>query len=194
VEGFGPAQHKEALRQVAFLMRSGKWERWVAADNLRKAEEIAATERATERERNGVRKRESSNDSVLCTLGCKVRSSEPHWAVDTLESHGEPRACAVMQAVLIDKLKKDNTQRLGGHNIGLAPRLLDEAMKAITATIRDYATKCDNKPSWWTKEGGEASIKRNVFDIFDQHNTFPLVNDRSAERTLRRGPLQSLSA
>ena len=38
MEGFGPAQHKEALRQVARLIRSGTWERAVAADNLRKAE------------------------------------------------------------------------------------------------------------------------------------------------------------
>jgi hypothetical protein len=56
--------------------------------------------------------------------------------------------------VLIDKLKKENDLRLGGHNMGLAPVLLDDAMKAIKATIEDYARKCDHEPDWWTKVGG----------------------------------------
>ena len=56
----------------------------------------------------------------------------------------------LVQAVLIGKPKN----RLGGHNIGLAPELLDDTIKAITAGIKDYAEKCDDEPDWWTKEGG----------------------------------------
>jgi hypothetical protein len=46
--------------------------------------------------------------------------------------------------------------------------------------IEDYASNCETKPDWWTKVGGEASIKRTPFDIFDQHNTHLLVHGRSA--------------
>ena len=70
--------------------------------------------------------------------------------------------------------------RLGGHNIGMANELLDNTMKAIKAAIVEHI-EIDN-PDWSKKVGGEDSIKRNVFDIFDQHNTVRLVNDRSAER------------
>jgi hypothetical protein len=56
-------------------------------------------------------------------------------------------------------------------------------MKAITATTRDYATKCDTKPDWWTKERG-GFIKRGAFDIFDQHNTWVIMHDRSAHSDL----------
>jgi hypothetical protein len=60
----------------------------------------------------------------------------------------------LVQAVLIDKLKKDNELRLGGHNKGPAPVLLDDTMKANTAPTVDYATKCDTTPDWWTTAGG----------------------------------------
>jgi hypothetical protein len=96
---------------------------------------------------------------------------------------------AIVQTVLIDKLKKENELRLGGHNMGPAPLLLGAVMKAIIAAIKDYAEKCNHEPDWWTKEGGGAPIKRNVFDIFDQHNTDRLVNDRSAQRFLEASPL-----
>jgi hypothetical protein len=72
-------------------------------------------------------------------LGCSVGSSEPHGAI--------------VQTVLIDKLKKENELRLGGHNMGPAPLLLGAVMKAIIAAIKDYAMKCDHEPDWWTKEG-----------------------------------------
>jgi hypothetical protein len=85
----------------------------------------------------------------------------------------------LVQAVLIDKPKKDNELRLGGHNIGPAPVLLDNTMKAIIiATIVDYATKCDTKPDWWTKEGGDLQVPGQT--IFDRNNSTLLVNDRSA--------------
>jgi hypothetical protein len=70
--------------------------------------------------------------------------------------------------------------------------LPDAAMKAIKASTVDYARKCDHEPDWWTKVGEKASIKRRVFDIFDQHNTHRLVNDLSASRFLDRS-LTSLS-
>jgi hypothetical protein len=89
-EGFGPAQHKEALRQVACLIRSGTWERLVAADNLRKAEKTAARERATAR----ATVLESERAATIASLA-DIQYSEPYWAVVTHEPHGEPRACAV---------------------------------------------------------------------------------------------------
>ena len=56
----------------------------------------------------------------------------------------------LVQAVVIDKLKN----RLGGHNIGMANKLLDDVMKEIKAGIKDYAENCDDELDWWTKEGG----------------------------------------
>jgi hypothetical protein len=51
------------------------------------------------------------------------------------------------------------------HNMGLAPVLLDDAMKATKEAIVDYAGKCDPKPDWWTKEGGGTpSAGANHFD------------------------------
>jgi hypothetical protein len=81
-----------------------------------------------------------------------------------------------VQAVVIGKLKN----RLGGHNIGMAPVLLDGTMKEIKAAVVEHIEKYN--PGWSKKVGGEASIKLNVFDIFDQRNTVRLVNDRSAGR------------
>ena len=73
-----------------------------------------------------------------------------------------------MQAVL----KKKNEQLLGGHNMGpAAPALLGAARR---------------KPA--------SIIKRNVFDIFDQHNTDRLANDRLAERFLEAHSDLSLTA
>ena len=85
---------------------------------------------------------------------------------------------AIVQAVVIGKLKN----RLGGHNIGMANKLLDDVMKEIKAGIKDYAEKCDDELDWWTKEGGEDSVRATGNYIFDKHNTTVLVNDRSAER------------
>jgi hypothetical protein len=66
-----------------------------------------------------------------------VGSSEPHGAVDAPGSHMVCRA--LVQAVLrlvAEKLRL----RFGGHNMGPAPVLLDDAMKAVKAAIMDHAT------------------------------------------------------
>jgi hypothetical protein len=57
------------------------------------------------------------------------------------------------------KKKKNELEprmRLGGHDMGLAPVLLDDAMNAMRKVIEDYAGKCDPKPAWWTKVGGRS--------------------------------------
>jgi hypothetical protein len=87
---------------------------------------------------------------------------------------------ALLQTVLKKLNKLEPRMRLGGHNMGRAPALLGAFMQAIEATIVEHVEKCETKPAWSTKEGGGGSIKRNAFDIFDQHNTAMLVNDRSA--------------
>jgi hypothetical protein len=53
-----------------------------------------------------------------------------------------------VQAVVIGKLKN----RLGGHNIGLAPELLDNTMKAIKAAIVEHIEVYN--PDWSKKVGG----------------------------------------
>jgi hypothetical protein len=74
--------------------------------------------------------------------------------------------------------------RLGGHNMGPAPQLLGAAMNAMKGAIEDYARKCDLQSAWWTSEGEELSIKRNVFDNFDAHCLCTIGLHRVSWRTL----------
>ena len=83
--------------------------------------------------------------------------------LSTPTSHQVSRG--LVQAVVIGKLKN----RLGGHNIGMANKLLDDVMKEIKAGIKDYAEKCDDELDWWTKEGGEDSVRDTGNYIFDKH-------------------------
>jgi hypothetical protein len=66
--------------------------------------------------------------------------------LSTATSHMVSRG--LVQAVLIGKLKN----RLGGHNIGLAPELLADTMKAINAAIVEHIEKYT--PDWSQKVGG----------------------------------------
>jgi hypothetical protein len=81
--------------------------------------------------------------------------------------------------------------RLGGHNTGLAPVLLDDAMKAIKAatskTTRGSAiTSLVGGRRW----GGEAPVSATGNHIFDRHNTRLLVSGRPAKRFLEAKPLK----
>jgi hypothetical protein len=86
----------------------------------------------------------------------------------------------LVQAVLKKLNELEPSMRLGGHSMGRAPELLDDAMKAIEATIVEHIEKC--KPDWSTKVGGKASVRATANYIFDKHNTTMLVSGRSAER------------
>jgi hypothetical protein len=176
-EGFGPAQHKEALRQVACLIRSGTWERLVAADNLRKAEKTAARERATARA-TVLESERAATIASLADWDATYNTANP-IGLSSPTSHMVSRGL-VQSELLIGKLKN----RLGGHNIGLAPELLDDVMKAITATIRDYATKSEpRKGAWWTKEGG-GTPSAGAHHIRPEQ--LSRACQRSVSRTLRR--------
>ena len=115
---------------------------------MRKAEKkTAATERATER----AAVLESERAAVVAERADWDATYNTANPVGLLKPTSHMVSRGLVQAVAIGKLKN----RLGGHNIGLAPELLDDTMKAITATIRDYATKSEpRKGAWWTKEGG----------------------------------------
>jgi hypothetical protein len=113
-------------------------------------------------------------------------SSEPHGAVDALESHGVPSARADGQegerAAL---LREKPRMRLGGHNMGPVPVLLGAAMNAIKETAEDYARNCETKPAWWTDEGGgtQHQAKRLRYFRRTQH---PPACPRSVCITLSR--------
>jgi hypothetical protein len=91
---------------------------------------------------------------------------------------------APLQTVLKKLNELEPRMRLGGHNMGREPLLLDDVMKAIEATIVEHVEKCETKPDWSTKVGGGASVRATGNYIFDKHNTAILVNDRSAGRFL----------
>jgi hypothetical protein len=85
---------------------------------------------------------------------------------------------ALLQTVLKKLNELEPSMRLGGHSMGRATKELDDVMKAIEATIVDYATDCDTKPDWWTKEGGGLQVTGPA--IFDANNSTLIVHDRSA--------------
>jgi hypothetical protein len=125
MEGFGPAQHKEALRQLACLIRSGTWERLVAADNLRRATERAARARARARAAELERQAAATIAGLAdwdakCAAALSLRAPTSHMV-----SRG------LVQAVVIGKLKN----RLGGHNIGLAPEIRLEEVRISVIRI-----------------------------------------------------------
>jgi hypothetical protein len=96
MEGFGPAQHNEALRRLACLIRpGGTWERLVAADNLRRAEKTAATERAAELERQA-----AATIAGLADWDAKCAAANP-VGLSTPTSHMVSRG--LVQAVAIGK-------------------------------------------------------------------------------------------
>ena len=72
------------------------------------------------------------------------------WAAENpvgLQTPGSHMVCrALVQTVLKKENELEPRMRLGGHNMGLALVLLDDAMKAMIKAIVDYAGKCDHKP------------------------------------------------
>jgi hypothetical protein len=99
MEGFGPAQHKEARRQLACLMRSGTWEGLVAADNLRRATERAARARARARAAE-LERQAAATIAGLADWDAKCAAANP-VGLSTPTSHMVSRG--LVQAVVIGK-------------------------------------------------------------------------------------------
>jgi hypothetical protein len=101
---------------------------------------------------------------------------------------------ALLQTVLKKLNELEPRMRLGGHNMGRAPLLLDDVMKAIKTTTVEHVEKCETPPDWSTKVGGEASIHLSETSSIFSTNITPTgiclqACQRSVSRTLRREAL-----